>query len=45
MSNNEASAILKMPLGSLKTYIKQARSIMRKYLDDEEEIDNVQRFI
>ena len=40
MSNNEASTILQMPLGSLKTYIKQARIIMRNYLGDEEEIDN-----
>jgi RNA polymerase sigma-70 factor (ECF subfamily) len=40
MSNNEASTILEMPLGSLKTYIKQARSIMRNYLNGEEEIDN-----
>ena len=36
MTNNEASVILQMPLGSLKTYIKQARSIMRNYLDDED---------
>jgi len=40
MSNNEASTILQMPLGSLKTYIKQGRSIMRKYLEYEEEGDN-----
>jgi len=40
MSNTEASTILQMPLGSLKTYIKQARIIMRNSLDNEEDIDN-----
>lgn len=35
MSHNEASIVLEMPLGSLKTYIKQARSIMHDYLKEE----------
>ena len=38
MSNVEAAQVLEMPLGSLKTYIKQARSIMHDYL--KEETDN-----
>jgi RNA polymerase sigma-70 factor (ECF subfamily) len=33
MSNTEAAIALDMPLGSLKTYIKQARSIMQKQLE------------
>jgi RNA polymerase sigma-70 factor (ECF subfamily) len=37
MTNNEAATILQLPLGSVKTYIKQARSIMRSYLMCEEE--------
>ena len=38
MSNNEASQVLEIPLGSLKTYIKQARNIMQKHLEYEEEL-------
>ena len=34
MSHREASKVLEMPLGSLKTYIKQARVIMLKQLED-----------
>jgi len=34
MSHTEAAITLDMPLGSLKTYIKQARLIMQKQLED-----------
>ncbi len=34
LSHAEAAITLDMPLGSLKTYIKQARSIMQKQLED-----------
>lgn len=34
MSHTQAAIALDMPLGSLKTYIKQARSIMQKQLED-----------
>lgn len=37
MSHVEASTVLEMPLGSLKTYIKQARVIMYNYLEDKHE--------
>lgn len=33
LSNTEAASILDMPLGSLKTYIKQARTIMHNQLN------------
>lgn len=34
MSHTEAANTLDMPLGSLKTYIKQARMIMQKQLEE-----------
>ncbi len=37
MSHSEASLVLKIPLGSLKTYIKQARTIMQNQLEKNNE--------
>ena len=35
MSQKEAAKTLDMPLGSLKTYIKQARTILQNYLEED----------